>query len=257
MAPYDAAQIDDFTNSLTRTYGIARGDGEIQILAKGINRIWKCTLIQEVQTLPGDDFLAMQGICYDVCMSARREHNLLRRKEILKDFFVWHGVDELVQSPRFSEYCLYKIARNRIELFRHRNRLSQIIAIRKRAHYFCWPTFTDLGGGGDTLGAWTQQSLLRVAGYLVGENADNDRERHRLLASFYQGHSRVEADVLAEYGAPSSANRLREMARRIASWIRLHSRQDNYRIATDHWRMDLGYLKVNFYDGVYDFDWPF
>ena len=169
---------------------------------------------------------------------------------------IWHDIEAHLSEPRFSEYCLYKIARNRIELFRYPRRLNEIIAIRKKANFFRWPTFTNVTGGGGTLGEWTQQSLLRVAGYSVGENAENDRERHRLLASFYQGHSRIEPEIVAEYGPQSSANRLKEMAQRIASWVRLHDRQDNYHLATSHWRLDLDYLKANFYDDVYDFNWP-
>lgn len=256
MAPYAAEQIDEFTNSLTRSHGIARGDEEIARMAHAINRIWKCTLIQEVQTLRGDDYIAIQGIFHDVCRRARSERNLLRRKEILNDFVVWHGLDDYISEARFSEYCLYRVARNHADLFRNPRRLAEIIAIRRKANFFRWPTFASLGGRGETLGEWTQQSLLRVAGYSVGENAENDRERHQLLAGFYQGHSRIETDVIAEYGPPSSANRLREMARRIASWIRLHGRQDNYHVATSQWHLDLDHLKTNFYDGVYDFDWP-
>ncbi len=257
MAPYTAEQIEAFTNSLTRSHGIERGDGEMVRLSQAISNIWKCTLIPEVQTLREYDYIAIQGIFHDVCINARRERNLIRRKEIFQEFVVWHGVDPYLSEPRFSEYCLYRIARNRIELFRNPGHLNRIITIRKNTNFFRWPTFNNPGGdGGNNLGEWTQQSLLRVAGYSVGENAENDRERHRLLASFYQGHSRIEPDVIAEYGVPSSANRLREMARRIASWIRLHGRQDNYRTATTLWRIDLDYLKTNFYDGVYDFNWP-
>jgi hypothetical protein len=257
MAPYSADQIDGFTGALTRTYGIERNDENTNKLTHAINFIWKCTLVQEVQTLSPSDYLAIQGIFHEVCVTARAERNAIRRREILQDFFTWHDIDQRMLQKRYGEFLLYRIALNRAEIFHNTRQLRLIVAIRKKATYFRWPTFNNvLGADGEHIGEWSQQSLLRHAGYMVGENAENDRERHRLLANIYLGSSRLELDVIAEYGAASSAKRLKEMARRIASWIRLHSRQDNYRIATSHWRLDLEYLKVNFYDGVYDFDWP-
>ena len=105
-------------------------------------------------------------------------------------------------------------------------------------------------------------SALRVCGYRVGKTSGMPQaERLRFLAYFFTHElpSQVAGEFGDEYGEPGSEARLKKMADVIASACRNTKRRRDgadYDVAIADWEGDLAYLKREFYDRFYEFEWP-
>jgi hypothetical protein len=126
---------------------------------------------------------------------------------------------------------------------------------------FDWPTTFVHGGGGSELRAgWPKYGFLNYLGYAVGLAGRSKKERRKILPIAYTAKklpSVFPPDYRSEWGNPRSSARLRKMAYSIASFCRNAKRRPHamgYAIA--HWEEDLNWLKVTYYNGRYQFEWP-
>ena len=127
-----------------------------------------------------------------------------------------------------------------------------------------WPWPIDIpkegSGGSDFADIQNQYSGLRICGYRVGKtNGLSKRERIDLLSQFFL--KRLPPEVAQfhgdAYGEPGSEKRLKQMANVIASHCRNFTRNnpERYKKAIADWRMDLEFLKENYYHAG-SFPWP-
>jgi len=106
-----------------------------------------------------------------------------------------------------------------------------------------------------------QVSALGRLGYHVGTSKGlRDKERKYFLKYFFTQElpREIKEEFGQDYGEPRSEERLKKMANVLASQCRLFKRNDpeRYRVAIDHYEMDLAYLKKRFYDQFHTFEWP-
>lgn len=119
-----------------------------------------------------------------------------------------------------------------------------------------WPVIHhgESSGTAHLDGDFRQFSALKMFGYTVGKTAGwaQDR-RERFLSDFMDMAlpSIVEAQFGAEYGSPSSTERLRKLAYLIATNASNFVRNDpaRYAAAIDDWEADLAFLKRKYYHG--------
>lgn len=109
------------------------------------------------------------------------------------------------------------------------------------------------------LDLWPKQSPLKLMGYTVGTNGLAEGARRRILNSAFKGdlpkaHS---LEYMEKWGEPKTSGRLQQIAKEIASFVKLHKRQRTPPLAAiEHWEEDLDWLKAEFYHGGYRFSWP-
>lgn len=126
---------------------------------------------------------------------------------------------------------------------------------------FDWPTTIVHGGGGSKLPTgWEKRGLFKHLGYAVGRSGRSEEERRKALRKAYTVRwlpSSLPPDYRSEWGRPRSSMRLQKMADSIASLCRLAKRRpQNMKIAIAEWEQDLEWLRVTYYDGHYQFEWP-
>jgi hypothetical protein len=127
---------------------------------------------------------------------------------------------------------------------------------------FDWPTTVVHGGGGSELQAdWLQRGFLKYLGYAVGRSGGSEEERHGILRKVYTTQrlpTVFPPQYRSEWGRPRSAVRLKKMAYSIACFCQhaKRRRKDELKIAIADWEDDLGWLRVKYYDGRYQFEWP-
>jgi hypothetical protein len=126
---------------------------------------------------------------------------------------------------------------------------------------FDWPTTVVHGGGGSELQAdWPQLGFLKYLGYAVGRSGGSEDERHDVLRKAYTAQrlpSVFPPEYRSEWGRPRSSVRLHKMAYSIATFCRNAKRRPHaMEIAIAEWEEDLEWLRVKYYDGRYQFDWP-
>ena len=107
---------------------------------------------------------------------------------------------------------------------------------------------------------WYERGLLSFLGYAVGQTGAFTSERRRVLDYTYNKiiprvHSH---EYMEEWGEPQTSQRLKKIARSIASFARTAKRKVNsdMQMAITEWEQDLSYLKKTYYKGIYDFSWP-
>jgi hypothetical protein len=139
---------------------------------------------------------------------------------------------------------------------------ERISQLKKETVAFEWPS-TDVEEGNGSLdsGVFRHSSgLLRYMDYKVGVNGYVARDRREILERTYEETlPRVNSpSYMAEWGTPSSSQRLQKMADSIASFVRNAKRQsyNDMSMSVDEWESDLAYLKKRYYDGCYNFPWP-
>lgn len=127
---------------------------------------------------------------------------------------------------------------------------------------FVWPT-TQASASEDSLDSDTfplEVGVLSAIGYAVGStNGMPQTSRRKLLSDFFsstpslpKGHPQVR-----EWGVPRSSGRLLKLANTIAAHTRnAKRRRQPPSVAITDWESDLAFLKVSFYDAVFDFHWP-
>lgn len=133
---------------------------------------------------------------------------------------------------------------------------------RENPDYFTWPsTAAWLGDGGFSVFGLDAEGALKLLGYQVNREADlSDYERRSKLDVVFQAvippfthWSRV-----LEWGEPETAARLKKMANCLAAFARNGSRRsaDWMTEPVEKWKEDLAYLRVRYYQNVFNFDWP-
>lgn len=153
-------------------------------------------------------------------------------------------------------------------LFRQRRAARELreVVVRRMLEvspdYFPWPTTDAPGGAGgiDENTFQNEQGLLGFMGYRVGISGLGASRRQGLLDFVYTNdlpsvNSRAYMD---EWGTPRSGVRLKKMADAIATFARnfKRGRSEKYTVAISEWEADLGYLRMTYYVGRYDFLWP-
>lgn len=175
----------------------------------------------------------------------------------------WPQLAELVDK-RYNDLIgltevLYELGfRSRAGAMRARERIIQRLNELSK-NSFAWPTTATLKGDG-YLDAddWPQKGILSFLGYHVGDNGLNDTSRREILDLAYNGVLPNVNDqaYMDQWGNPASARRLRKMANSIASFCRGKKSRDPDLLAVKEWDSDLEYLRLKYYVGRYDFDWP-
>jgi hypothetical protein len=126
---------------------------------------------------------------------------------------------------------------------------------------FDWPTTVIHDGGGSELQArWLRRGFLKYLGYAVGVSGGSEEERHDVLRKAYTAQ-RLPSVFPPEYrrawGRPRSSVRLGKMAYSIATFCKnAKRRHDAVEVAIAEWEDDLKWLRVKYYDGRYQFEWP-
>lgn len=144
----------------------------------------------------------------------------------------------------------------------HKEITDRISQLEDETDSFEWPS-TDAEEGDGLLDSTVfrhSSGLLRYMDYKVGINGYVEQDRREILERIFQETlPKVNSPAyMAEWGRPSSSNRLQKMADSIASFVRNAKRQsyNDMSMAIDEWESDLAYLKSKHYDGKYDFPWP-
>ena len=102
--------------------------------------------------------------------------------------------------------------------------------------------------------------LLSIVGYHAGNNGLPKDERQKILDLVYliQLPIKKQNDYIKSWGKERSATRLKKMANSLAAFARnaKRNKSGDYSNAINDWESDLMYLKKNYYEKKYDFEWP-
>jgi hypothetical protein len=102
--------------------------------------------------------------------------------------------------------------------------------------------------------------LLKFMGYKVGKNGRSLRARQQILAKVYDMNpipNKFPTSYIKEWGTPGSSKRLKKMANSLATFCKSAKRKSNQpEDAITEWETDLAWLKSNYYNGRYRFQWP-
>lgn len=111
--------------------------------------------------------------------------------------------------------------------------------------------------GSHLIGDWNEQSFLKLMGYTAGAKGRNQQKRRDALKRTFEGNLPLKSDenYKAKWGDPRSGLRLMKIAARFSINVTLHSPQGHDE-AVRHYIEDLGWLKVEYYDGKHTFGWP-
>lgn len=126
---------------------------------------------------------------------------------------------------------------------------------------FDWPTTEVYSGGGSELpNDWLKLGFLKYAGYNVGRSGGAEKERRAALRKVYSVRrlpTVFPSDYRNEWGLPRSSVRLQKMAYSIAAFCQLAKRRPHaMQLAIKEWEEDLDWLRITYYDGRYQFEWP-
>ncbi len=106
-----------------------------------------------------------------------------------------------------------------------------------------------------------EKGLLGSMGYRVGEQAAPESERRAILTRVFQAHQLNFPKELPDHykngwGLAGSAPRLRKIADSISFFSKAFiGRNGEDYLAVTHWRSDMAWLKQEFYDGNFSFEW--
>lgn len=172
----------------------------------------------------------------------------------------------MVRGPEAPRSTLQEIQH---ELgFRGRLRAKRLLAaVQERLEGapegFAWPstTATPTDSPAGLQFDAPQDGILRDLGYKVGNRGVAQSTRRVILQDAYESELpwKANAEYLAEFGAPRTAQRLQKLANCIAASARNTKRRDNsgsFEVAISHWEDDLDWMRCEFYAGHYDFHWP-
>ncbi|MBE9212911.1 WYL domain-containing protein [Plectonema cf. radiosum LEGE 06105] len=106
-----------------------------------------------------------------------------------------------------------------------------------------------------------EEGLLKHYGYKVGMSGLSQRERWEILDTVFLQPLLINIDNVAylkEWGEPKSARRLKKIVDSIATFTRNAKRrnQSSFSKAIEDWETDLTYLKRNYYDNRFSFQYP-
>jgi hypothetical protein len=175
---------------------------------------------------------------------------------------------ELAQIAERSDVAVEVLADLFNELsFRSRKQareLREAVAqeINRRNTMFAWPEteIVDRQGVADEIPFIHATGILGFMGYRVGQSGHTDRRRRELLDDvFTLTLPRINSEAyMAEWGAPSSAGRLKKIAYSLATFAKNAKRQGRPSMVESikDWEADLAYLKQAYYDSRRKFDWP-
>lgn len=126
---------------------------------------------------------------------------------------------------------------------------------------FDWPTtLVQEGGGSHLSGDWPSVGFLGYMGYAVGYTGPSELERHAALRRAYYARALpyvFPQDYRAGWGRPRSSSRLQKIAQSIASFCKnAKRRQGDMSLAIAEWESDMNWLRANYYDGRFRFEWP-
>jgi hypothetical protein len=125
---------------------------------------------------------------------------------------------------------------------------------------FQWPTTqVPTRGGGNFVANLLNLGLLGFKGYTVKVGGPSTTARQRILVGVYTNPvpNEFPAYYIRQWGIPGSSKRLNKMANTIATLCKNYKRRSNPLSSTiAKWESDLAWLKANYYDGHYRFEWP-
>ena len=145
-------------------------------------------------------------------------------------------------------------------IYREWDRRNAVIL--KDDDYFRWPDIEAVGGNGTLAANWLAEGLLSYMGYHVGNTQGVvTGKRRKILTEVFYGPvpPLFPRYYLEQWGAPSSAHRLRKLAETLASFVRNAKRRhnsDSLAKAIDQWTDDLEYLYLDYYVDKFHFAWP-
>lgn len=128
--------------------------------------------------------------------------------------------------------------------------------------YFAWPS-TDINPSSRSGKAIERREIgmLSYLGYHVGLGSQlTASQRTRLLGQIFT--MRLPPlnglDYMRDWGAPRTGPRLRKIAESIASFAKITKGRNHPAMETaiSHWEDDLRHLRIQFYNGRFDFQWP-
>lgn len=127
---------------------------------------------------------------------------------------------------------------------------------------FDWPITRIVPSSSSTAAVVTRNlrdvSLLKLFGYTVGAKGRDTHKRQSVLSKVLAAHLSGRPDTMEfapEWGEPFSGTRLKKIAEHISMNIYPRS-AGRWPEAESHWRADLQWLKVMFYEGKHTFRWP-
>jgi hypothetical protein len=131
--------------------------------------------------------------------------------------------------------------------------------------YFRWPALRHYHGfDGLNTDNWQEIGLLKVMGYVVGENGEPPLVRRMILDHVcLEPLPRVNsAEYMAEWGEPRMPERLRKLAYSIKQFAELHINEPSKARAVRDWLADLDYLHDKHFvpmmvrNFIIDWSWP-
>ncbi|HUZ06585.1 MAG TPA: hypothetical protein VMV89_03775, partial [Candidatus Paceibacterota bacterium] len=128
--------------------------------------------------------------------------------------------------------------------------------------YFYWPSTNATDGDGSIVAPeWPEKGPLHRFGYMVGEKGKPRSNRQARLTRFFElvdVPNLVTDEEKRDWGGACSGQRLKKMAYSIAAFCRNAKRTKRAfekRRAIENWEDDLAWLKKQYYDDVFDFNW--
>jgi hypothetical protein len=143
-----------------------------------------------------------------------------------------------------------------------RKQVNEAIIKNQANDYFKWPTTIIIESNNqlNNMPIEDDNGLLKFYGYSVGNNGINYIDRVEILKFIYN-EDLVKVNnnsYMNEWGNKKSAKRLKKMAYCLATFVKNAKRRINANMqnAINDWEKDLAFLKIEFYDNRYNFDWP-
>jgi hypothetical protein len=127
---------------------------------------------------------------------------------------------------------------------------------------FPWPeTEAPTGDGSVDPNEWPDVGLLGKLGYKVGKGGKSKYRRRAILRKAFQANASEWLPVeeqADQWGKPTSSKRLQKIANSLAAFARnARKRSDpSLEMAISQWEADLAYLKEQFYEEQFSFEWP-
>ena len=104
-----------------------------------------------------------------------------------------------------------------------------------------------------------EESPLRVMGYTVGQQGEQEETRHEILRRAFSEHLPIvgSSGYMQQWGEPASAQRLKKIADNLSTYCRnARNRANPPQEAISDWESDLEWLRVEYYHGHMQFHWP-
>ena len=168
--------------------------------------------------------------------------------------------DNILVLQHILAECERRSVKRPVRYRRHVDRLKGRIQ-EVQAEWFRWySTLADAPGSNALPFLPYDLGMLRFLGYRVGKTGRTEADRRALLHELFASDLPAlnDAEYMAGWGAPRTAQRLKKMAYSIWALANTRSRRVDAGsdLAIEHWALDLDYLYDRYYVAHFGFDWP-